>query len=91
MKKIKLAVFAMVIACGAFATVAATTTNSKPVKSDPGDLIWFDAVSGLPIGERTPAEQQTLCGTPGSHDCAYGYEMDDEGNPVGEPTVTTKP
>ena len=91
MKKTKLAVFAMVIACGTFAAVAATTTNSEATKKADADLFWFDAVTGQPLGQRSQSAQQSICGPEGTIDCAYGYEsLDNEGNPEGAAVPTTK-
>ena len=91
MNKIRTAVAALLIAGGAivaFAFTKADTETSRINKAS--ELHWFDASTGDYLGERTQEMEQQACGNPGNIDCAYGFELDQNGDPIPSTQVTVK-
>ncbi|WP_131829036.1 hypothetical protein [Elizabethkingia bruuniana] len=86
---IKTAIATLLIAGGtisAFAFAKADKENNNKEAA----LHWFDSSTGDYLGERTQEDQQENCGTPGSLECARGYEsIDENGLPVGSPVEYT--
>lgn len=102
MKKLKLALIAVIIAAGTFGVFAFSNATEPTVETDISTttlettevtdastttLHWFDAVSGAYLGPKTLAEQQQECGDPGDIDCAYGYSTNP---PSGSRITVTK-
>lgn len=78
----------MAIALGTFAAFA--YAPAKIDSSVQSSLHWFDAVDGTYLGQRTQAQQQSICGTPQTRDCALGYNGEKDGEPVGTLQATLK-
>lgn len=93
MKKIKLAVAALVIAAGIFGAFAFNNANETTTEADTTvtTLHWFDSETGAYLGVDTETNIQiNHCGQAGPKDCADGYEqIDGSGEPVGSRVAFT--
>lgn len=90
MKKLKLALIAVIISAGTFGVFAFTDANEPIAEIEASSTMyeWYDGSTYL--GLKTIEQQQLECGDPGTIQCAVGYVFDGEGNPIDGPVYTWK-
>lgn len=91
MKKMKLAITAMIIAAGTFGAFAFTNVNTD-IQSSETLLHWFDGTTYLGFDTQENI-QNNNCGPIGDETCALGYgSLDSSGQPEGDVRgETTRP